>query len=53
MDVLSINTEKFEDSPPQSPAYEELVEDITHAVARLNINWLAERREAHHKIKVD
>ncbi len=34
-----------EDSPPQSHAYEELVEVVTRAVERLNIDWLAERED--------
>ncbi|XP_067278254.1 uncharacterized protein [Pseudorasbora parva] len=43
VDVESIETE---DSPLQSPACEELVEVLTRAVARLNIDWPTERYEA-------
>ncbi|XP_073708919.1 patr class I histocompatibility antigen, A-126 alpha chain-like [Garra rufa] len=40
--------ESLEDTPqpPRSPQYEELVEVLTHAVAKLNISWPAEQ---HHE----
>lgn len=38
VDVFSIEAGKTRDSPPPSPAYEELVEVVTHAVAKLNIS---------------
>lgn len=41
----SIEVGEIEDSSPPSPAYEELVEVITCTVARLNIEWPAERQE--------
>jgi len=41
--MCSASTGDFEDSTPQSPAYEELVEVVTHAVARLSIYWKVER----------
>lgn len=31
--------------PPHTPAYEELMEVITHAVAKLNIEWPARRKK--------
>ncbi len=34
VDVVGID----EDSPPQSPQYEELLEEVTRAVAKLNID---------------
>lgn len=37
VDVLSIEVGGFEDSPPLSPSYEELLEAATCAVAKLNI----------------
>ncbi|ROL47279.1 hypothetical protein DPX16_6459 [Anabarilius grahami] len=38
VDVLSIEAWDIEDSPYLTPAYEELVEVITRAVSKLNIN---------------
>lgn len=35
------------------PAYEELIEVVTRAVAKLNIDWQAEKQEVQHKIKLD
>ncbi len=43
LDVASVNARDTEDSPPQSRAYEELVEVVTRAVERLSIAWPAER----------
>lgn len=42
-DVLSIDAGESEDSPLQSPGYKELVEVVTCAVSRLNIDLPAER----------
>ncbi len=42
-----------EDSPPQSHAYEELVEVVTRAVERLNINLPAEREDIRLKSRLD
>ncbi|XDV43148.1 hypothetical protein PO909_011671 [Leuciscus waleckii] len=53
VDVLSIEAGEMEDSPPHPPAYEELLEVVTHAVAKLNISWPCERQEAHKKSKLD
>ncbi len=39
------NARDTEDSPPQSRAYEELVEVVTRAVEKLNIDWTAERED--------
>lgn len=40
IDVLSIEVEGFEDSPPLSPSYEELLEAATRAVVKLLIGYL-------------
>ena len=59
LDVLSIDSEKSkstireEDSQSSSPAYEELVDVITRAVEKLNIEWPAEKRDARPKSKLD
>lgn len=45
VDVLSIEPGDLKDSSPQSPIYEELVEVVTRAVARLSIVWPAERQD--------
>lgn len=39
LDVLSIEAGGIEDLPSPSPSYEEPVEVITRAVAKLNITW--------------
>ncbi len=41
------------DSPPQSPQYEEILEVVTHAVAKLNIDWPAEKQAEPQKSKLD
>lgn len=47
VDVLSIEAGDVEaHSSPHVPAYEELVEVVTRAVARLNISWPSEKQEA-------
>lgn len=53
VDVLSIEAGEMESPPPHPPAYEELLEVVTHAVAKLNISWPCERQEAHKKSKLD
>ena len=54
VDVLSIEGGDFgDDSPPHVPAYEELVEVVSRAVARLNISWPHERQETLIKSKLD
>lgn len=50
---VSIEAEDLEDSPPLSPAYEELVEVVTCVIAKLNIYWPAEKQEACSKSKLD
>lgn len=46
IDVLSIDAgEIMESLPLQSHTHEELVDVLTHAVAKLNINWPQERQE--------
>ncbi len=39
-----VDTEGARDPPPQSPQYEELLEGMTRAVAKLKIDWPAEER---------
>ncbi len=39
------NARDTEDSPPQSRAYEQLVEVVTRAVEKLSIDWPAERED--------
>lgn len=53
LDVLSIEAGELGDSLAQSPQYEELVEVLSRAVAKLNINLPAERQEAHKKSELD
>ncbi len=50
---MSVNTEETADSPPQSLAYDVLVEFVTCAVAKLNIEWPAEKQDARPKSKLD
>ncbi len=42
-----------EDSPPQSHAYEELIEVVTRVVERLNIDLPAEREDVRLKSRLD
>ncbi len=42
-----------EDSPPQSPQYEELLEVVTRGVAKLNIDWPAKKQTKLQKSKLD
>lgn len=49
VDIVSIEAGEFEELPALSPAYEELVEVVTHAITKLNINWLTEKQEVHQK----
>lgn len=42
-----------DDSPSSSPAYEELVEVLTRAVSKLNIDWPAEKQGARPKSRLD
>lgn len=44
---------EVEDFPPHTPAYEELMEVVTRAVARLNIDWPAEKQDVCPKSKLD
>ncbi|KAL1269008.1 hypothetical protein QQF64_031297 [Cirrhinus molitorella] len=53
VEVMSVDTEETVDSPPQSLAYEELVEVVTRAVAKLNIDWPAEQQDVRPKSKLD
>ena len=53
LDILGIEAGECERSPPHSPAYEELLEVVTRAVAKLNIDWPAEVQEATVKSKLD
>ncbi|CAM4729294.1 unnamed protein product [Leuciscus chuanchicus] len=52
LDVVSIDAES-EDSPPQSHAFEELLDVITRAVERLSIEWPEDRQGARSKSKLD
>lgn len=45
--MLNIEAGEIENLPPHSPAYEELVEVVTRAMVKLNIDYLAERQDAH------
>ncbi len=53
LDVVSSNAKYTEDSPPQSHAYEELVEVVTRAFERLSIDWPAEREDVRSKSRLD
>lgn len=46
VDIVSVKVEDFEDSPVLSPAYEKLVEVVTRAMFKFNIDWPAEKQEA-------
>ncbi|XP_026054609.1 NLR family CARD domain-containing protein 3-like [Carassius auratus] len=39
-----VNVESVDDSPSQSSQYEELLKVVTHTVAKLNIDWPAEKK---------
>ncbi|CAM4622583.1 unnamed protein product [Leuciscus chuanchicus] len=52
LDIVSIDAES-EDSPPQSHAFEELLDIITRAVERLSIEWPEDRQGARSKSKLD
>ncbi len=49
VDVVSID----KDSHPQSPQYEELLKVVTRSVAKLNIEWPAEKQAEPQKSKLD
>ncbi len=48
-----VDVESVEYSPLQSPQYEELLEVVTRAVAKLNIDWPAEKQAEPQKSKLD
>ncbi len=48
-----VDMESVEYSPPQSPQYEELLEVVARAVAKLNIDWPAEKQAEPQKSKLD
>ncbi|CAM4592174.1 unnamed protein product [Leuciscus chuanchicus] len=52
LDVVSVEAES-EDSPPQSHAFEELLDVITRAVDRLSIEWPEDRQDVRSKSKLD
>ncbi|CAM4618530.1 unnamed protein product [Leuciscus chuanchicus] len=52
LDIVSIDAES-EDSPPQSHAFEELLDVITRAVERLSIEWPEDRQGARSKSKLE
>lgn len=52
--IVNIKAGEFEELLALSSAYEELVEVVvTCSMAKLNIDWPAEKREVHHKSKLD
>lgn len=51
LDILGIEAGKCENSPPHSPAFEELLEVVTRAVEKLKIDWPPEMHEATKKSK--
>jgi len=53
LEVVCMDPGDVENSPLHSPAYEELMEFVTHAVAQLNIDWPAEKQEVHQKSKLN
>ncbi|KAK2869830.1 hypothetical protein Q8A67_024222 [Cirrhinus molitorella] len=53
VDVMSVDTEETVSSPPQSLAYEELVEVVTRAVSKLNLDWPSEKQDVRPKSKLD
>ncbi len=53
LDVVSAYKRDTEDSPPQSHAYKELVEVVTRAVEKCNIDWPAEKEDVRSKGKLD
>ncbi len=54
LDVLSFEAGEIAGtSPPHSPAFEELVDVLSRAVAKLNINWPQEKQEVQVKSKLD
>ncbi|ROI15732.1 hypothetical protein DPX16_20270 [Anabarilius grahami] len=53
LDVVSVATGESEDPPLQSPASEELMEVLSRAVAKLNIDWPAEKQEQTVRSKLD
>lgn len=52
-DVLNIKAGDIGDSPAISPQYEELMDVVSRAVAKLNIEWPSEKQEAQKKSKLD
>lgn len=50
VDALSIEAGDFKDLPPFSTMYEELLEVVTRAVAKLNVDWPSEKQEALRKV---
>ncbi|XDV31836.1 hypothetical protein PO909_002785 [Leuciscus waleckii] len=52
LDAVSIDTES-EDSPPQSHAFEELLDVVTRAVERLSIEWPEDSQGIRSKSKLD
>ncbi|ROL54951.1 hypothetical protein DPX16_1823 [Anabarilius grahami] len=53
LDVVSMVTGESEDPPLQSPTSEELMEVLSRAVAKLNIDWPAEKQEQTVRSKLD
>lgn len=53
LDVLSIEASDIGDSPVVSPQYEKLMEVVSRAGSKLNIDCQAEKWEAQRKDKLD
>lgn len=53
VDVLSIEAGETEESPLQSPAFEELLDVVTKEVANLKIEWPSVKQKAAKKSKLD
>lgn len=49
LDIFSKDAGNIEDLPPLSPAYEKLLEVVTRAVNKLNIDWPVKKQEAQRK----
>lgn len=53
VDVISIKARDLEDLPLLFFGYEDLLEVVNRAVAKLNIEWTTEKQEAHRRSKLD
>jgi len=53
LDVVGIDAGDIKDSPPHTPTYERVMEVVTCTVAKLNIDWPAEKQEVQKKSLLD